>query len=246
MKKVISGIVAVLLICSLAGCAKTKPAQTQDSKKNEVTATSSFSESNKTNPPETEEPQVSESQTTDKSSPETIISEETSPSIQPKESDSGSKTQEPAKTEPTETKKETPKETTSPHQEKPKEPSTTKTQETEQPSSPSVTPPKQEETAPAKEPETKPQEPKETEPTFDINNWIEFAKNYARSVGLVLNPDATSCWDNPIGAGAHCRYLERDIKDCLNCYSRDDDVTDVWIWAVPTGNNCYDLMIGYA
>ena len=73
MKKVISGIVAVLLIYSLAGCAKTKPAQTQDSTVNEATATSSFSESNKTNPPETEEPQVSESQTTDKSSPEQII-----------------------------------------------------------------------------------------------------------------------------------------------------------------------------
>ena len=125
----------------------------------------------------------------------------------------------------------TPSETTAPQTEPPKKEPEKKQEE------PKVTP---------KETEPTPPEPKETEPSFDINYWVQFAKDYARSVGLVLNPEATSCWDNPIGAGAHCIYLERDIKDCLNYYSRDEDITDVWIWSVPTGNNCYDLMIGYA
>ena len=40
--------------------------------------------------------------------------------------------------------------------------------------------------------------------------------------------------------------LERDIKNRLNRYSKDEDITDVWIWAVDLGNGSYDLYIGYA
>ena len=85
-----------------------------------------------------------------------------------------------------------------------------------------------------------------TEPECDINYWVEYAKNYAVSKGLVLSSAAVDCWDNPIGAGAHCIYLERDIQSRLNRYANDEDNTDVWIWAEPTGNGRYDLYIGYA
>ena len=85
-----------------------------------------------------------------------------------------------------------------------------------------------------------------SKPEFDINYWITFAKEYAVSVGLTLESEAESCWDNPIGAGAHCIYLERDIKSRLNRYAKDKDITDVWIWAEPIGNDCYDIYIGYA
>ena len=85
-----------------------------------------------------------------------------------------------------------------------------------------------------------------TEPEFDINYWVEYAKNYAVSKGLVLSSAAVDCWDNPIGAGAHCIYLERDIQSRLNRYANDEDISDVWIWAEPTGNGRYDLYIGYA
>ena len=85
-----------------------------------------------------------------------------------------------------------------------------------------------------------------SKPEFDINYWITFAKEYAVSVGLTLESEAESCWDNPIGAGAHCIYLERDIKSRLNRYAKDKDITDVWIWAESTGNDCYDIYIGYA
>lgn len=88
-------------------------------------------------------------------------------------------------------------------------------------------------------------EPEPTEP-FDIGVWVSFAQGYAQSIGLNLDSAAVDCWDNPITAGAHCIYLERDICSRLDRYNRDDDITDVWIWAVEIGNGCYDLYIGYA
>lgn len=91
-----------------------------------------------------------------------------------------------------------------------------------------------------------PEETKPTEPAFDINYWIDYAKSYAQSKGLILSEAAIDCWDNPIGAGAHCIYLERDIQSRLNRYAKDEDITDVWIWAEATGNGRYDLYIGYA
>lgn len=84
------------------------------------------------------------------------------------------------------------------------------------------------------------------EPEFEIDYWIDYAKSYARSLGLNLSNDAVDCWDNPITAGAHCIYLERDIRNRLSRYSKDEDITDVWIWAVDLGNGIYDLYIGYA
>lgn len=94
--------------------------------------------------------------------------------------------------------------------------------------------------------ETTRQEETVTEPELDINYWVEYAKNYAVSKGLGLSPAAVDCWDNPIVVGAHCIYLERDIQSRLNRYANDEDITDVWIWAEPTGSGRYDLYIGYA
>ena len=114
-----------------------------------------------------------------------------------------------------------------------------------------TTPPKASE--PPEEPaETQPQEPEppaaeeSTEPAFDIQIWIDYAKAYAESVGLRLESSAVDCWDNPISAGTHCSYLERDIQSRLNRYTRDEDITDVWIWAEARSDGKYDLYIGYA
>ena len=114
-------------------------------------------------------------------------------------------------------------------------------------------PPKASEPEPQEEPtETLPQEPEPpaaeepTEPAFDIQTWIDYAKAYAESVGLRLESSAVDCWDNPISAGAHCSYLERDIQSRLNRYARDEDITDVWIWAEARSDGKYDLYIGYA
>ena len=110
------------------------------------------------------------------------------------------------------------------------------------------------ETKPPKEvPKAETEVPKVTEPEpteklapFDIDQWIAFAKEYAVSIGLALDSTAADCWDNPIRAGAHCIYLERDIHSRLNRYAKDEDITDVWIWAESMGNDCYDIYIGYA
>ncbi len=116
-----------------------------------------------------------------------------------------------------------------------------------------TTPPKVSEPEPPAAPtETQPQEPEPpvaeepTEPEFNIQTWINYAKAYAESVGLRLESSAVDCWDNPISAGAHCSYLERDIKSRLNRYARDGDITDVWIWAEARSDGKYDLYIGYA
>ena len=79
-----------------------------------------------------------------------------------------------------------------------------------------------------------------------IDYWITYAKNYAKGVGLNLDHTATDCWDNPITAGAHCAYLERDIQSRLNRYAKDDTILDVWIWAETRTDGSYDLYIGYA
>ena len=89
-------------------------------------------------------------------------------------------------------------------------------------------------------------EPEIIRAEFDINYWITFAKEYAVSVGLTLESEAVSCWDNPISANSRCIYLERDIISRLNRYAKDDDITDVWIWAELVCNDCYDIYIGYA
>lgn len=121
-------------------------------------------------------------------------------------------------------------------------------------SSPTETaPPKAPEPEPPEEPtETRPQEPEmpvaeePIDPAFDIRTWIDYAKAYAESVGLRLENSAVDCWDNPISAGTHCSYLERDIQSRLNRYARDEDITDVWIWAEARSDGKYDLYIGYA
>ena len=68
----------------------------------------------------------------------------------------------------------------------------------------------------------------EAEIDFDIDYWISFAKDYAQSVGLQLDSEAVYCWDNPIRAGAHCKYLERDIHSRLDRYKADEEITAVW------------------
>ena len=83
------------------------------------------------------------------------------------------------------------------------------------------------------------------EPEFDIQTWIDYAKAYAESVGLRPESSAVDCWDTPISAGAHGNP-ERDIQSRLNRYSRDEDITDVWIWAQARSDGSYDLYIGYA
>ena len=93
---------------------------------------------------------------------------------------------------------------------------------------------------------TETEKPKSADPQFDINYWIEFARKYAENIGLAINPEAVSCWDNPIIAGPNSKYLERDIKARMNRYKNVEGFTDIWVWAEPDENGNYRLFIGYA
>lgn len=134
---------------------------------------------------------------------------------------------------------EQPRETHPPRQTetpKPEEPKS-KPPQPVQPQTPALTEPE----PPAKQPDEEP-----AVPEFNIQTWIDYAKTYAVSVGLRLESSAVDCWDNPITAGAHSSCLQRDIESRLNRYSRDEDITDVWIWAQERSDGNYDLYIGYA
>lgn len=85
-----------------------------------------------------------------------------------------------------------------------------------------------------------------TQKSFDVNHYVRYAKNYAKSIGLNLDSSCTDCWDNPINANATCSNIERDIKSRLNRYKNVEGFTDVWIWAESTGNGNYNIYIGYA
>ena len=97
----------------------------------------------------------------------------------------------------------------------------------------------------AETPAEPPTEPP-TEPPFDIDVWVDFAREYAVGLGLVLDSAATSCWDNPILASAQSRYLERDLKGALEDYASAPDISQVWIWSELRPDGRYDIYIGYA
>lgn len=141
----------------------------------------------------------------------------------------------------------TSKPTEPPKQADPKPSEQPKAQETKPPvpSEPTTTPQTKPEPTPPAETEP-PAVTEPVEPAFNINDWIAYAQSYATSVGLRLESSAVDCWDNPITAGVHSQYLERDIQGMLNRYARDEDITDVWIWAQSRSDGSYDLYIGYA
>ena len=134
----------------------------------------------------------------------------------------------------------------------------TPTEKTDSTQPPATLPPAAEPTEPAPtesvpatestEAETPTEPPTElpTEPAFDIDAWVNFAREYAVGLGLVLDSAATSCWDNPILASAQSRYLERDLKGVLEDYASAPDITQVWIWSELRPDGRYDIYIGYA
>ena len=164
--------------------------------------------------------------------------------------------EQPVEERPADEEKGKPREVKDQKKPKPSEPVAEETKAAEQPAETEAveentipTEPPTQATVPAETEATIPSQPvtqPQPEPEFEIEYWIDYAQSYARSLGLKLSADAVDCWDNPITAGAHCIYLERDIRNRLSRYSKDEDITDVWIWAVDLGNGIYDLYIGYA
>lgn len=246
-KRILAALLAAVIISTLAGCANNKAdVPASDTTRPTVTATAETTGIVESDT-DTEHTEEKKNSTAEETKPaETTETQESSESVtEPTET-------RPAETKPADTKPSQTKSTEQPKvwKTKPSESETLpkQTEEKSKGTEPEVTePPK------ATERPAEPEPPKVTEPeptekpaSFDINHWITYTKSYAENKGLVLSDTAIDCWDNPIRAGAHCLYLERDIQSRLNRYEKDADITDVWIWAEPAGNDCYDIYIGYA
>lgn len=237
MKK--ARIIAVIaaLIVSLSGCANTNRPQTIQDSSGIETVASNVDE--RTEPEDRSSASVSESKESAVNNTATIKSETESAQAENLQSAAEQSpapgTQPPQIAVPNNTPKpETPKAV-----EPTLEPKPTPTQQ--------PTPPHVEETPKVERPqETTPAPEEPAVPEFNIQTWIDYAKTHAVSVGLRLESSAVDCWDNPITAGAYSTCLERDIAGRLDRYSRDEDITDVWIWAQARSDGSYDLYIGYA
>lgn len=236
MKKAIGIAVLAALIVSLSGCANTDRPQTiQDSSGIEVVESEVYE---RTEPEESSPASVSESKENSADSTATVKAETEmvqAENLQPIAEQSpaaGTQTPSPQTVVPNDTPK-----TVEPTPEpKPTQQPTTPSAEEKPTPEPAPTEPPQE-TMPPEEPAV---------PEFNIQTWIDYAKAYAVNVGLRLESTAVDCWDNPITAGAYSACLERDIQSRLDRYSRDEDITDVWIWAEKRSDGSYDLYIGYA
>lgn len=93
--------------------------------------------------------------------------------------------------------------------------------------------------APATEKKTEPEAP-----AFEIDYWVSYAKNYAKSIGLTLDAGTSGTWDTPIHANSKTTDVLADyIRDDLNYYKDEEDCTAVWVWAEQIGNGQYELFI---
>ncbi len=220
-EKMLAALLAGLIILSLTGCGADKINDGSESGAISTESSITATVTDSTSEPTAESSLHEGTESTTKSTAEKEKAESTAPA------DSGRKadTAKPAETEsPTAPPKQTePPKVTEPLESKPDET------------------PKSVDSTPT---ETAKAEP--ASPQFDINYWIEFARKYAENIGLAINPEAVSCWDNPIIAGPNSKYLERDIKTRMNRYKNVEGFTDIWVWAEPDENGNYRLFIGYA
>lgn len=228
-KQLIAAILCGLLISGLAGCTNQPKPPAESVPDSTVTAdeTSGIDISD-----------VVPAEPTAPEEPEPPAETSASEPPQPTEKEKSEAEPAPEQTEPpVQTESQKPAEPAEPQQ--PQEPPAAPTQ-------PPV--PSEPEPVPA-EPEPIPTEPEPTQPAqpeFDVSYWVSYAKSYAQSIGLELDSEAVSCWDNPIIASANSKYLERDLCGMLDKYSRDADITAVWIWAESRTDASWDIYIGYA
>ena len=87
--------------------------------------------------------------------------------------------------------------------------------------------------------------PQPEEKSFNIDYWLGYAKDYAVSIGLRLDENATDSWDTPIRCSSKTEdVLAAYIRDDLTYYKNEEGCTAVWIWAEQVGDGQYELFIG--
>lgn len=80
---------------------------------------------------------------------------------------------------------------------------------------------------------------------FDVSVYVTYANEYAKSIGLVIDPSATECWDNPISANAGKTSIKADIKSRLDRYKKIEGFSAVYIWTEKISDDAYNIYIGY-
>ncbi len=84
-----------------------------------------------------------------------------------------------------------------------------------------------------------------TTAAFDIDYWVQYAKDKAIENGYTLDPSCTGTWDTPIVCHARCKYIARDINDSYAFYKKTEpDLTSFWIWYEETSPGVYELYMG--
>lgn len=87
--------------------------------------------------------------------------------------------------------------------------------------------------------------PQPEEKAFDMDYWLAYAKDYAVSIGLVLDQGTAGTWDTPIRCSSKTEdVLAAYIRDDLAYYKNQEGCTAVWIWAEQVGDGQYELFIG--
>ena len=87
--------------------------------------------------------------------------------------------------------------------------------------------------------------PQPEEKSFNMDYWLAYAKDYAVSIGLVLDPAAAGTWDTPIRCSSKTEdVLAAYIRDDLTYYKNEEGCMAVWIWAEQVGDGQYELFIG--
>lgn len=87
--------------------------------------------------------------------------------------------------------------------------------------------------------------PQPEEKGFDMDYWLDYAKDYAVGIGLRLDENAADSWDTPIRCSSKTEdVLAAYIRDDLTYYKNEEGCTAVWIWAEQAGDGQYELFIG--
>ncbi|MFR9087807.1 MAG: hypothetical protein ACLVJV_12305 [Oscillospiraceae bacterium] len=87
--------------------------------------------------------------------------------------------------------------------------------------------------------------PQPEEKSFNMDYWLAYAKDYAVSIGLVLDQGTAGTWDTPIRCSSKTEdVLAAYIRDDLAYYKDQEGCTAVWIWTEQVGDGQYELFIG--
>lgn len=226
MKKALIWITAMLLVALLCGCSVSPDMMTAP-----------------------EESEIPVSQTEESPAPESSseIAEESGISFSDSESAPAEQTENSEGAADTATTESSAPATTTPA---PKQTAPAANEPTKPPEQPADAPqqpaetPKPQETPQATTPEPTPA-PAEPPQTFDVSQYVSYAKQYGQEIGLTLDSTATACWDNPLIASSSSTTLERDIRDMLDWYKADGN-EHFWVWTQSRSDGKFDLYIGYA